>query len=148
MKYTNIDNLTIKLSTRLKLAADVLFPTNTPGIDINSELALLVIDEKENYLDLILQQICELPLQNSHPILSEIIEALVISEFLMVYFQGSGGLSGDQSGMGVAMKNQAMTLITMITAGHNILLPGIPQTPVVPGYRSQKRRKEKRNKDN
>lgn len=138
MKYTDVNRITQKLNTRLKLASDVLFPTNTLQQEVSPELVLIVAEEKENYLDLILGQIYELPLLNNHPVLADIIEGFVIADLITVYFQSAGAMSQD-TGIGQNMKIHATNLISMLVAGHNLSIPGLPPSLNYPGMLPPKR---------
>jgi hypothetical protein len=124
-----------RLNIRLDDAVPSLYEVSVPSMHIDKDLFYEVIEEKEYFLDLILNQIYQLPLSNKHPILKEIVEGLVISELIKIHFQGSStpSIGADLSGINLETKTHAYNLIQMITAGHNIYVPGVPPVQNIPG---------------
>jgi hypothetical protein len=137
-KYTSLDNLTRKLRGRLNIGEDdalTIYPNDTPGQTVDSQLIEIVAEQKEIYLDYILNQIYVLPLLNRHPILEDIVDSLVISDLLLIHFQGSGGyggLSADISQQGDILKTHANTLLGMLAVGPNLQIPGTQMQLGVP----------------
>lgn len=143
-KYTTIENISRKLIGRLNLINEdlsVLYPTDNPTQSVDPILVETVVEEQENYLDLILGQIYNLPLQNKHPILTNIVDSLVIAELILVHFQGiQFGLGGDISGYGTSNITKAYNLLNALTAGYNIIIPMMmPVPPSFPGSIPQRR---------
>ncbi|MFN7161359.1 MAG: hypothetical protein ACK4NC_07220 [Candidatus Gracilibacteria bacterium] len=95
---------------------------------VNPELLYLVAEEKENFIDTILIHAYELPLKNSHPILREIADNLIIAELMRVYYQGVGlsNVTGDVNNMANDMVYKAYQLLGGIVAGRNVALPVPP----------------------
>jgi hypothetical protein len=124
-----------RLNIRLDDAVPSLYEVSVPSMHIDKDLFYEVIEEQEYLLDLILNQIYELPLSNRHPILKEIVEGLVISELIKIHFQGQStpSIGADLSGINLETKTHAYNLIQMITAGHNIYIPGVPPVQNMPG---------------
>jgi hypothetical protein len=146
MKYANLPRLKRKLKARLNISdtdnndsqnsLNELYPSEPLGITVDPDLVNDVIEEQENFLDLILGQIYVLPLVNSHPILADIITDLVISELMQVHFLGMGFgniNSGDISGTANNSKQDAYFKINMLTAGLNIFIPGVNPINYIPG---------------
>ena len=137
-KYTSYNKLARKLRGRLKVYETEeldIYPGQEPTQSADPDLVLDVLEETENLVDLILSQIYILPLQNTHPIVTDIVESLTISNIIKIHFQGQGfsSLSGDMSGMSPDTRNQAYTLLGMLTAGFNIYIPNVPQQNIIPG---------------
>lgn len=131
LKYINIDNLTRKLRGRLSLVEDETAPIyggSTPEQKIDVDLVYVIAEQKENFLELILDQIYILPLKNKHPIIEDIIESLALSELIRIHFQGAGfaSLGVDISGAGADTRTHANTLLAMLTSGFNLFIPGVP----------------------
>lgn len=121
-----------KLRSRLNILpnqySQAPYQANLPSYAVDDNLMDQVIQQKEEFLNLILNQIYELPLLNSHYILTDIVESLVIAELIKIHFTGSQvpTLGSDLSGYGGNTQQYAYGLIQMLTAGINIYLPGIP----------------------
>jgi len=144
MIYTTLDNISRKLVGRLNLVKpdlSTLYPTDNPTQSVDPDLVESLVSEQEYYLDLVLGQIYNLPLANKHPILTTIIDSLVISELMLVHFLGvTAGLGADTSGYGLSHQNKANTLLNQLTAGFNIVIPGMfPVPPSYPGVTAQRR---------
>lgn len=128
MKYTTFEKLERKLRGRLKIVEiqdNPLYPTNTLQQEVDPDLVEDIIEEQENLLDLILEQIYILPLNNIHPILTDIINNLTIAELMKVYFQGQGlaNVGHDLSGLGKDTKMEAYTKLAMLTVGYQVFIP-------------------------
>lgn len=145
MKYTTLTRLQKKLQFRLGIdTTPNLYPSEPfPGItasvtqqNVDPELLEMIIEEKEAFLDALLRQMYKMPLKNSHVILSEIVEGLVIADVMRVYFQGIGmaSIAADVSTMSVELKGQSYYLLGALTAGRNLYLPNsIPVPGNIPG---------------
>lgn len=143
MSYTPIyvtkeaiaEKLRYRLPVRPNSMADPIYQQNPTSIPVSDALVDIVIEQKENIVNLILQQIYELPLSNQQPIVTDIVESLVIAELLRIHFQGQGisQLSGDLAGTGSDLKLYAYGLLQMLTAGMNIYIPGQPPVPEIQG---------------
>lgn len=129
------EKLRYRLPVRPSSIADPIYQQNPTSIPVSDALVDIIIEQKENLVNLILQQIYELPLSNQHPIITDIVESLVIAELLRIHFQGQGisQLSGDLAGTGSDLKLYAYGLLQMLTAGMNIYIPGQPPIPDIPG---------------
>ncbi len=143
MRYTTFEKLERKLRGRLKIVEiqdNPLYPTNTLQQEVDPELVEDIIEEQENLLDLILDQIYVLPLNNEHPILTDIINNLAIAELMKVHFQGQGlaNIGHDLSGLGKDTKMEAYDKLAMLTVGYQVFLPSqqmIIKSPGLTEYR-------------
>lgn len=136
--YCDKVGISKKLRGRLNLKPSPLqnspYAQSVPSQEVDDELVDQVIEQKENFLNLILNQIYELPLVNKHPIITDIIESLVISELIRIHYQGNGYNTGnDVSGAGTDLRQYAYSMIQALTAGHNIYIPGQPPVQAIPG---------------
>lgn len=139
--YTNIGNIARKLKGRLHFGTS----PHIGGQVVDPDLVAQILKQKEGYVNAILGQIYELQpkhgdatklgLQNDHPIVTEIVECLVIADLLSVHFQGMAP-PGEGTDIGSAMVNnrkQAEGLLMMLTAGHNINIYGMMPPQNAPG---------------
>jgi len=127
-----------KLRSRLNIKPSSLqnspYIQSVPSQEVDDELVDQVIEQKENFLNLILNQVYELPLVATHPIITDIIESLVIGELIRIHFTGAGyGTGNDISGTSTNLTNYAYSMIVALTAGHNIYIPGQPPVQSIPG---------------
>lgn len=92
---------------------------------VDEDLLDLILEEKESFLNMVLDQAYELPLKNSHPILREIIDNWVIAELLKVYYHGVGlsNVSSDISQTATDLNARANYLLATIMVGRDIYLP-------------------------
>lgn len=131
MKYTTFEKLALKLEGRLKIVEiqdSPMFPDQSLFQEVNPETVEMIAEEQESFMDLILGQIYFLPLQNYHPILANISSDLIISQLLMVHFQGGGlaNIGHDLSNLGRSTQADALEKIKMLTIGYQVYLPGQP----------------------
>lgn len=138
--YCSLDRIAKRLRGRLNInpAEQYLPPPyqqSVTGQTVDPDLALEVVEQKEEFVSLILGQLYEMPLTGQHPVIEEIVESLVISELIRIHFMGQGyaNNSSDLSGTGIDTKQHAYNLIGMLTAGHNIYIPGVPPAQNIPG---------------
>jgi hypothetical protein len=137
--YCSKVSISRRLRGRLNIQIDEYtsspYEQSVPSQSVEDSLVDQVIQQTEEFIDLILNQIYELPLNNKHTIITNICESLVISELLRIHFQGQGiaQLAGDLSGAGSDTKQYAYGLLQMITAGHNIHIPGMPPIQAISG---------------
>lgn len=124
-----------KLNIQVDQYTPALYEQSVPSQPVEDELVDQIIQEKEEFVNLILYQMYELPLNNKHPIITEIVVCLICSELMRIHFQGSGiaQLSGDLGGSGTDWKFHAYSLLSSLTAGLNIQLPGQPPVQTISG---------------
>lgn len=129
--YCNKESIGRKLKARLNIKPSQYqtapYVTSLPSNEVDDELVNEVIQQQEEFLNLILNQIYELPLINKHPILTTIVDDLVIAELLRIHFIGTGiaQLGSDVAGTSTDTKLHAYSLLAMLTSGHNIYIPGM-----------------------
>jgi hypothetical protein len=140
MLYTSFQKLEKKLKGRLKVFETPeiqLYPDTSLQQEVDPDLVIEIVEEQENFVNLILSQIYLLPLQNQHPILSDIVTDLAIAELLQVHYLGPGFgnvNSSDISGATNNSKQDAYLKLYMLTAGMNIYIPGVNLQPYIPSF--------------
>ena len=126
-KYVNSNSLARKLKGRLKLVnTDEFYPVEL----VEEELIDDVVEEKENYVELILGQIYELPLSSAQPTVKNIVENLVMSDLLEYNASSTGTELRDLS---VTFRKKALDLLFQLTAGSHIVIPGADMSGYIPG---------------
>lgn len=131
LKYTNVNAIALKLRGRLQINDSLgspLYQSNPTSLSVDPKLIELVAEQKEAFVDSVLVQIYQLPLLHEQPLVSNIVEALTIASLLKTSFQGQNfaGNSADASGFGPEGGNEGYQLLSALTAGHSIIIPGIP----------------------
>lgn len=138
MKYTTPEHIYRKIKTRLDVdvasfggVPSTLFPgvaDSATKMPVDPELVEDIAEEIEGWLDLLLMQLYEFPLQSEeHSTLRSIVTNLTVAELLRNYFQGIGlaTLSSDISSYSTDLVNKAYYNIHCLTAGTNIPVPSI-----------------------
>lgn len=135
--YTTVDAIARRLRGRLKVN-NTLSSTSAPNYNgqqvVDSLLIEDIVAQVEDDLNMTLAQIYEMPLVHTHPILAGIVEKLVVAEILQTHYQSTQvpELGGDP-GYGGLLYKQAQQQIAKLTAGHNIMVFGVPMPPQIPG---------------
>lgn len=126
-KYTNLNNITLRLQGRLTFSSSSSPFTPTIGSqDINSSLVDLIVEQVEDWLDSFLGLIYELPLIGSHSLLNGVAEKLVISEILLTYYENLLDPSqGSDKGFGATLRQQALATFQSLFNGTGIIIPEI-----------------------
>jgi hypothetical protein len=141
MKYTTIPHLAQKLRGRLSLLSNSTtntpYPVNNPTTPVDPALIEDVANEKEAYVDIVLSNLYVLPLRNNHLIITEIVEALIISDLITYSYWDN--VAGSPLDITMGLKTHANNLLSMLTAGLNFNIPGIMTQPVTPGTMPPKR---------
>ncbi len=133
--YTTVERIARRLRARLSLSdrttnQPIAYPTTNITMGVDNELLDLVGEEKENFVNYVLDQIYVTPLKHNHPIIADIVESLVIGSLLKTHFQGQM-VPGSDHGSG--LENEAYLRLNMLVAGFNIQIPGLPQAQSYPG---------------
>ena len=137
--YTDSEQLARKLRGRLQIA-------NAPTVDtitgygvavgsqtVDNDLIEQVLNQTESYINLVLSQIYKVPLTLSNSvtvdIMADITESICISKLLQIHFEGTNPLTGaaDVSGAAMDLRKHGETLLSAISAGHNIYTAVMPQ---------------------
>jgi len=141
MKYTTIEQLAEKVRGRLSLIAglnsNTPYPINNPTTPVSALLLQDIANEKEAFVDIVLSNLYVLPLRNTHIIITEIVEALIVSDLVSFsYWDNTSTMPTDVT---QGLKNHAYMLLGMLTAGLNFQIPGVMTQPVSPGMMPPKR---------
>lgn len=133
-KYVSITSIARKLKGRLKLSGnDEFYPVEL----VEEELIDDVVEEREDYVDLILGQIYELPLSQPQPTVKNIVENLVMSD-LLEYSNVNGAGGQDLSSLSFSLRKKAYDVLFQLTAGTNIVIPGADMTGYIPGLTTRR----------
>ena len=125
MKYTNVDRIQDLLKGQLHFGQS----PHIGGQTIDMELAKRTIQQVEALTDAILGMIYELPLLHEQPMVSEIVEDWIVRRLgSQVPMQGT-----DISQQPQYIAGRAEYLLMLLTAGHNIAIPGVPPVMSAPG---------------
>lgn len=128
LKYTTVER--IATLTRSKGQLHFGSSPHLGGQSVDFDLFSMIAIQKEAFVDAVLRQIYELPLQSNQPIVSEITEDLIVRELLnTVPPQATPAGSQPMSFTG----GRAEFLLQMLTIGHNIAIPGVPPVSNIPG---------------
>ena len=149
MRYTNYEKLARKLRGRLHLGEEVIEDSeiNSPinalyaykpaASDTAVDLRLIddIAEQQEDFIDLVLSQLYQVPLQLTssvtRSIIGSIAENFILAAILAVSFQGTSTIiqASDASGSSMDFKREAEFKLMMLTAGENIWFPSSIQTP-------------------
>lgn len=126
--YADIDSISRKLKGRLKLdiADTEFFPVDT----VDDILILEIIEEKEAYVNSILNDIYILPLQNKQPVIKSLVEDLVMSDLLQYSYINNNASSQDLTNLSSSLLQRTSETIEKLTIGTilNPLPDGSQQT--------------------
>jgi hypothetical protein len=141
VKYTTLEQLAQKLRGRLSILSNSVpntpYPINNPTTPVDPLLIEDVAREKEAYVDIILSNLYVLPLRNNHIIITEIVEALIVSDLVSFsYWDNTTSMPTDVT---MGLKTHANNLLSMLTAGLNFQIPGLITSVVSPGMMVPKR---------
>lgn len=114
-KYADRDSIARKLKGRLKvdISDSEFFPVET----VDEELIDELIEEKESYIDVILNDIYVLPLANRQPIIKTLVENLVIVDLLQYNYINNISNSQDLSNLSGVLAQRAEETINKLTLG-------------------------------
>lgn len=140
LKYADKNAIAKLLNGRLKIGDQPIATLPMSGQIVDPELIEIAGDEEESFIDLVLGQIYELPLQLSSPIvrshLRNVADNLIIGRIMEVHFQGSqiANLGQDATGLGPTYRKRGLDLLQTLVIGHNVFIPGqAPTNSSVPG---------------
>lgn len=126
--YADIDSISRKLKGRLKLdiADTEFFPVDT----VDDTLILEIIEEKEAYVNSILNDIYILPLQRKQPVIKSLVEDLVMSDLLQYSYINNNASSQDLTNLSSSLLQRTGEMIEKLTIGTilNPLPDGSQQT--------------------
>lgn len=147
LQFTNLDAIARRLEGRLDITNEHGVPAPWKKNDIskssNPATVEQVATQKEAFVRTVLRCVYQFPLQLTDPdtriVLAEIIEKLVVSDLIDLYYQGSGmGVTGAEgSGLSASDRKSAYELLHLYTAGHGFPLPNIPYIPSGLGQKDQ-----------
>jgi len=128
LKYTTVE----RIATIVRSKGQLHFGSSPHlgGQSVDVELFSMIAIQKEAFVDAVLQQIYELPLQRIQPIVSEIVEDLIVRDLLNTTPPQSTPAGGQTMPF---VGGRAEFLLQMLTVGHNIAIPGVMPVNSMPG---------------
>jgi hypothetical protein len=137
MKYTTIEIIAKKLEGRLRFNLESsTSPVNAIGSKVVDRQLVeeIIAPEVEEYVDMVIGQVYQLPLINEHFVIRDIATSLILDRITQIHFQGQPGQEAvDISLFAANNKNHALSLLQAITAGHNIYFGNTPPSQTIPG---------------
>jgi len=126
-RFTTYDRIMRKLKGRLHLGTS----PHVGGTVVTEEEIDDIALEQEGYMEAILGMLYQTPLVGIDPLIGRISTNLIASELLSLNFQGTGyaSESTDLSNLMVNYRKDAESILMLLTAGHNIVIPGMPPPP-------------------
>lgn len=126
LKYASVGNIAKRMSPRINV---VQSSTNSQvmgitGTSIGTELITLAGEGIEEFADIFLGMIYEMPLKLSHPFLNSIVEKMIVAEVYSYYFP-SGGETGEATeSFPKILRQQALDEFQILFDGLGIFVPG------------------------
>ena len=125
LKYTSVNNIKLRLKGRLAVPSLIGASAIVGQQEVDPALIEAIALQQEEFMDSYLGMLYEMPLKHAHPILSGIVEKLVISEIMVTYYQqGFSPDQGSDAGYGSVLRKQALDSMQMLFVGTKILVPG------------------------
>ncbi|MGL5923676.1 hypothetical protein [Chroococcidiopsis sp.] len=124
MRYARIDAITRKLAGRITVV-DITDSgiTGVTETRIGTDLIRILAEEQEEFIDIYLSMIYELPLKQEHSFLSGIVEKLIISEVYLTYFPTVSESTDSTDTFGSIMRMQALNSFQSLFNGLGIFIP-------------------------
>ena len=128
LRYATIDNLRNRLSGRLTLSnAPVVGVTGSTGTTIGLAVIETIGEGIEQFVDLFLGMIYELPLKATHPYVVSIVERLIVAEVFNTYFPSQSEMSeggGVSGGFSAQARSSALDDFQVLFDGTGVFVPG------------------------
>lgn len=123
-RFTTYDRIMRKLKGRLFLDSS---PHIGGTVVTTAEIDDIAL-EQEGYIEGVLGMIYQVPLVGTDPLIGRMSTNLIAAELMATNFQGSNypNESSDVSNLAVNYRKDAESIMVMLTAGHNISVPGMP----------------------
>jgi hypothetical protein len=117
-RYADRDAIARKLKGRLKV--DIVDTEFFPVETVDEDLIDDILEEKENYVDLILGNIYTLPLTHPQPIIRTLVENLVMADLLQFNYVNTVSNSQDLSNLAGVLQQKAEEILDRLTIGTRI----------------------------
>lgn len=128
LRYAKIDSITKRLAGRITVTS--VYSTGLTGVT-QTEIGLDLIDisgqAQEEFVDLFLGMVYELPLQQEHAFVQSIVEKLIVSDVLLTYFPATSELPDNSDNFALVMRQQALNDLQCLFNGLGIFVPGANQ---------------------
>lgn len=117
-RYADRDAIARKLKGRLKV--DIVDTEFFPVETVDEDLIDDILEEKENFVDLILGNIYTLPLSKPQPIIRTLVENLVMADLLQFNYVNTVSNSQDLSNLAGVLQQKADEILDRLTIGTRI----------------------------
>lgn len=126
MIYTDFDAIARRLRGRLRIQDTQ--PLVLGGQTVDPDLVKQFADQVEEYINLMLGHIYEMPLQNKHPYLADVAECLIIGKIMETHFQGTQMAvpAADVGGMAMDLTRQGERKLQLLLPQERRTDPSIP----------------------
>jgi len=126
--YAKIDSITKRLAGRITVTS--VYGTGLTGVT-QTEIGLDLIEisgaAQEEFVDMFLGMLYEMPLKSDHAFLQSIVEKLIVSDVIMTYFPTSSELPDNTDNFSLVMRQQALNDFQCLFNGLGIFVPGANQ---------------------
>jgi len=126
LKYANIENIAKRMSPRINVVSSSASSQimGITGTSIGTELIELAGEGIEEFADIFLGMIYEMPLKLSHPFLNSIIEKMIVAEVYSYYFPSGGETEDAIESFPKILRQQALDEFQILFDGLGIFVPG------------------------
>lgn len=125
LTYATIDGITRRLSGRLTVVNMSDYGiTGITGTTIGTDLIQIVGEGVEEFMNIYLGMIYEMPLLNTHAYLRSIAEKLIIGEVYSTYFPVGNETDDVNGNFGDKVRTQALNEFQVLFHGLGIFIPG------------------------
>jgi hypothetical protein len=125
LKYAKIDTITKRLAGRITVV-DIVDQgiTGITSTQIGTDLIYVVGESVEEFIDMYLTMIYEMPLKNSHSFIQSIADKLIISEVYSTYFPTQLETNDNTGSFSSILRLQALNDFQCLFEGLGIYVPG------------------------
>lgn len=125
LKYGNVDSITKRLAGRITVVNVYDYGiTGITGTQIGTDLIEIIGQDVEEWIEMFLGMLYELPLANNHPFLQAIVDKLVISEIYLSYFPTTSETSDTTDNFANIVRKQALNNFQCLFNGLGMFVPG------------------------
>lgn len=125
LKYAKIDSIIRRLSGRITVVDIVDYGiTGVTSTQIGTDLIYVVGESIEEFIDMYLGMVYQLPLINTHPFLQSIADKLIISEVYSAYFPTQLETNDNTGSFSSILRSQALNDFQCLFEGLGIYVPG------------------------
>jgi hypothetical protein len=125
LKYGKIASISKRLESRISVVDSTDYGlTGITGTQIGTDLIYIVGSGIEEFADMFLGMIYQMPLVNEHPYLQSIVEKLIVSDIYITYFPTQSEASDSTDSYSSVLRQQALNEFQVLFDGLGIFVPG------------------------